>query len=82
MHIEVLKTFCDLVETRNLSRAAEPNFMTQPAVSQQIRTLEEIFARRLLNRPDSGRQEFTPSYGIRPKYERDKKGRVGATKMV
>ena len=50
MHIETLKVFCDLVDLESFSLAAERNFITQSAVSQQIRTLEEKFKRRLLER--------------------------------
>ncbi|MCA1633120.1 MAG: LysR family transcriptional regulator [Acidobacteria bacterium] len=50
MQIESLKIFCDLVETRSFSQAAERNFVTQSAVSQQVRSLEERFKRRLLER--------------------------------
>lgn len=50
MHIETLKVFCDLVDLESFSLAAERNFVTQSAVSQQIRTLEEKFKRRLLER--------------------------------
>ena len=50
MHVETLKIFCDLVETQSFSLAAERNFVTQSAVSQQVRTLEEKFKRRLLER--------------------------------
>jgi len=50
MQIETLKVFCDLVETRSFSKAAERNFITQSAVSQQVRTLEEKFKRPLLER--------------------------------
>ena len=50
MHIEALKTFCDLVETQSFSFTAERNFITQPAVSQQLRSLENKFTRRLLER--------------------------------
>src|SRR5256885_6233221 len=50
MQIETLKIFCDLVETRSFSQAAERNFVTQSAVSQQVRGLEEKFKRRLLER--------------------------------
>ena len=56
MHIETLKVFCDLVEMESFSLAAERNFVTQSAVSQQIRTLEEKFKRRLLERV-RGRRE-------------------------
>lgn len=50
MHIETLKIFCDLVDLESFSLAAERNFVTQSAVSQQIRALEEKFSRRLLER--------------------------------
>lgn len=57
MQIETLKIFCDLVETRSFSQAAERNFVTQSAVSQQVRGLEEKFRRRLLERV-RGRREI------------------------
>jgi DNA-binding transcriptional LysR family regulator len=62
MHIETLKVFCDLVDLQSFSLAAERNFITQSAVSQQIRTLEEKFKRRLLERV-RGRREvrLTPA---------------------
>jgi DNA-binding transcriptional LysR family regulator len=50
LQIETLKIFCDLVETRSFSQAAERNFVTQSAVSQQVRGLESKFKRRLLER--------------------------------
>lgn len=56
MQIETLKIFCDLVETGSFSQAAERNFVTQSAVSQQVRGLEEKFRRRLLERV-RGRRE-------------------------
>src|SRR5678815_3661606 len=58
MHIETLKVFCDLVDLQSFSLAAERNFITQSAVSQQIRALEEKFKRRLLERV-RGRREVT-----------------------
>jgi LysR family transcriptional regulator, transcriptional activator of the cysJI operon len=56
MQLETLKIFCDLVETGSFSQAAERNFVTQSAVSQQVRGLEERFKRRLLERV-RGRRE-------------------------
>jgi DNA-binding transcriptional LysR family regulator len=50
MHIETLKTFCDLVETGSFNRAAERNFISQSAVSQQLKTLESRYNRPLLER--------------------------------
>src|SRR2546423_8676420 len=57
MQIETLKIFCDLVETRSFWQAAERNFVTQSAVSQQVRGLEAKFKRRLLERV-RGRREL------------------------
>jgi DNA-binding transcriptional LysR family regulator len=50
MQVETLKAFCDLVETRSFTRAAELNFVSQSAVSQQIRSLEQRFEQRLVER--------------------------------
>jgi LysR family transcriptional regulator, transcriptional activator of the cysJI operon len=62
MHIETLKVFCDLVDTQSFSLAAERNFVTQSAVSQQIRTLEDKFQRRLLERVRGRREvKLTPA---------------------
>lgn len=43
MQIETFKIFCDLVETGSFSQAASRSGITQSAVSQQIRVLEEKF---------------------------------------
>jgi LysR family transcriptional regulator, transcriptional activator of the cysJI operon len=56
MHIETLKVYCDLVDLQSFSLAAERNFITQSAVSQQIKTLEDKFKRKLLERV-RGRRE-------------------------
>jgi DNA-binding transcriptional LysR family regulator len=62
VHIETLKVFCDLVDLESFSLAAERNFVTQSAVSQQIRTLEERFKRRLLERIRGRREvKLTPA---------------------
>src|SRR5262245_57087703 len=50
MQIETLKVFCDLVESRSFSQAAAHNFITQSAVSQQVKGLESRFGRPLLER--------------------------------
>ena len=50
MHVETLKVFCDLAETGSFSLAASKNFITQSAVSQQIRGLEERYGRELVER--------------------------------
>jgi DNA-binding transcriptional LysR family regulator len=62
VHIETLKVFCDLVDLESFSLAAERNFITQSAVSQQIRSLEDKFKRRLLERIRGRREvKLTPA---------------------
>lgn len=56
MHIETFQVFCDLVETTSFSEAATRNGITQSAVSQQIRALEERFKVTLVER---GRRNFS-----------------------
>lgn len=55
MQIETFKVFCDLVETASFSKAAELNSITQSAVSQQIRGLEQKFRVALIER---GKKHF------------------------
>lgn len=55
MHVETFKVFCDLIETTSFSEAAERNGISQSAVSQQIRALEERFGVTLVER---GRRNF------------------------
>jgi len=50
MDLDVLKTFCDLVETGSFSKAAEANYISQSAVSQQLAKLEREFATQLISR--------------------------------
>jgi DNA-binding transcriptional LysR family regulator len=50
MQIETFKIFCDLVETASFSKAAELNTITQSAVSQQIRAIEQKFKIALIER--------------------------------
>ncbi|HZF37451.1 MAG TPA: LysR family transcriptional regulator [Blastocatellia bacterium] len=59
MHIETLKTFCDLIETGSFSKAAALNFVSQSAVSQQIKSLEQRFEARLIERGQ--RKGVTPT---------------------
>ncbi len=50
MHLETLRTFCDVIETGSLSQAARLNRITQSAVSQQLRALEQRYDKRLVER--------------------------------
>jgi DNA-binding transcriptional LysR family regulator len=54
MDTRQLAAFCAVVERRSFSQAAERLGVTQPAVSLQVRTLEERMGERLLDR--SGRR--------------------------
>ncbi len=45
-----LKLFCSIVQTGSFSKAAEITGLTQPGVSRQIQTLEDVYNARLLNR--------------------------------
>src|SRR5215207_4657471 len=56
MYIETFKVFCDLAETGSFSKAATLNSITQSAVSQQIRALENRFQVILVER---GRRNFS-----------------------
>lgn len=50
MLIETLKVFCDLVDLKSFSKAAEANFVTQSSISQQIRKLEKLWKCNLIDR--------------------------------
>jgi DNA-binding transcriptional LysR family regulator len=50
MHLESMRIFRDLIETGSFSRAAELNYLTQSAVSQQLQQLERAVGRPLLER--------------------------------
>ena len=63
MHLETLKVFCDVVESKSFSSAASQNFVTQSAVSQQVRMLEDRWGRRLLERT-RGNVRLTPAGDI------------------
>ncbi|MGH9855829.1 MAG: LysR family transcriptional regulator, partial [Blastocatellia bacterium] len=59
MHIETLKTFCDLIETGSFSKAAALNLVSQSAVSQQVKALEQRFDQQLIERGQ--RKGVTPT---------------------
>ncbi|MEO6052233.1 MAG: LysR family transcriptional regulator [Pyrinomonadaceae bacterium] len=80
MHIETLKVFCDLVDLESFSLAAERNFITQSAVSQQIRALEDKFKRRLLERIRGRREvKLTPAGDV---FYRESKNVLAAYEML
>ncbi len=50
MDFDQLETFLEVARLRNFSRAAEKRFRTQPAISAQIRALEDEIGAKLLDR--------------------------------
>jgi DNA-binding transcriptional LysR family regulator len=62
MDTRQLAAFCAVVERQSFSQAAERLGVTQPAVSLQVRTLEERLGRKLLDR--SGRRVEPTEAGL------------------
>ncbi len=56
IYLDLFKVFCDLAETKSFSLAAERNFISQSAVSQQISFLENFLGKQLIMR---GRGKFS-----------------------
>ena len=50
MDFDQLETFLEVAKLSSFSRAAERRFRTQPAISAQIRALEEEVGAKLLDR--------------------------------
>src|SRR5215469_16607094 len=63
MDTRQLRAFCEVVERKSFSQAAERLGVTQPAVSLQIRALEQRLGQRLLDR--SGRRVEPTEAGMR-----------------
>src|ERR671935_708073 len=63
MDTRQLAAFCAVVERKSFSQAAERLGVTQPAVSQQIRALEQRLGRKLIDR--SGRRVEPTEAGLR-----------------
>ena len=62
MDTRQLSAFCEVVDRKSFSQAAEHLGVTQPAVSLQVRSLEERVGQRLLDR--SGRRVEPTEAGI------------------
>lgn len=60
MDFDQLETFIEVARLSSFSRAAEKRFRTQPAISSQIRSLEEEVGARLLDR-SGGKVSLTAS---------------------
>ena len=75
MDVRVLRTFCDIVETGSFSMAAKANGISQPAVSQQLASLERAFHAQLVTRggrtatpTDAGRAFYTGAKAVLRRY--------------
>jgi DNA-binding transcriptional LysR family regulator len=62
MELNQLKIFCAVVKKKSFSKASEAVFMSQPAVSLQIRALEQELGTRLLDR--QGREVRATQSGL------------------
>jgi LysR family transcriptional regulator, low CO2-responsive transcriptional regulator len=67
MDFDQLETFLEVARLSSFSRAAEKRFRTQPAISAQIRALEEEVGARLLDR-SGGKVSLTGAGKVFQKY--------------
>jgi LysR family transcriptional regulator, low CO2-responsive transcriptional regulator len=67
MDLDQLETFLEVARLSSFSRAAEKRFRTQPAISSQIRSLEEEIGAKLLDR-SGGKVSITASGKLFQKY--------------
>ena len=70
MDFDQLETFLEVARLSSFSRAAERRFRTQPAISSQIRAIEEEVGARLLDR-SGGRVAVTAAGKVFQKYAED-----------
>src|SRR5512146_3109215 len=70
MDFDQLETFLEVVRLSSFSRAAEKRFRTQPAISSQIRSLEQEVGARLFDR-SGGQVSLTASGKIFLRYVED-----------
>ena len=50
LDIEILRIYCDLVELRSFSKAAEKHIVSQSAISQQLAKLETVHKCQFVSR--------------------------------
>lgn len=70
MDFDQLETFLEVARLSSFSRAAEKRFRTQPAISSQIRSLEEEIGAKILDR-SGGKVSLTASGKLFLKYVED-----------
>lgn len=67
--MDELNTFCAVVRSGSMSRAAHDLHLSQPAVSQRLRSLETDYGMQLLRRTNRG-VELTPAGEVLSRYAR------------
>lgn len=79
MNIETLKMFCLVVDLGSISQAAKLSYVSQPAVTKQMRQLEDVYGTTLFNRKegrlslnDNGRILYPIAKSIVSDYKRSK----------
>ncbi len=95
MNVKTIRLFRDIAQTRNLTRAAEMNEVSQSAASQALKALEDALSVRLLNRgvrpvelTEAGRIYYEFCRDVLRRYEEleaalDKvRGRVGGSVRI
>ena len=69
MEIRKLQAFCHVVELKSFTRAARAMLLSQPTISEHIRSLEQELDQKLVNR--MGREiEPTPAGRLLHRYAR------------
>ncbi len=76
MNLDVMKTFCDLVDSGSFSKAAQINYVSQSAVSQQLAKLERELGTQLIHRggglvaaTEAGKAFYTGAREMLRRYE-------------
>lgn len=67
--LDDLSTFCTVVRCGSMSKAAADLHLSQPAVSQRLRALEQLYGMQLLRRTNRG-VEVTPAGEVLSRYAR------------
>ena len=58
VQVETFKMFCDLAETKNFTKTAKRNDVTQSAISQMLSSLEFNLGVKLVERISGGKRPF------------------------
>lgn len=66
MNIAIIEAFIKVMETQSISIAAEQLFITQPAVSKRIQSLEQFFGVKLFETSGRGIQPTHTAYELLP----------------